>query len=395
MGLALVCFVGGCTSTPTEYREPPPLAATARSSYNLRVFERTWQLVNKKYFDAHFRGVDWPAMRIKYRPEAIAAPNEEALYQVLKRLCAELKESHLAAIPPRRAHEFSTEHRASVGLRWQLLEGQRVVIDVLPASPAASAGVRPGWLVLSRNDTPLQEKDTYITKLHQPVTYGFLDEHDQPRSLTLEPQLLNFDRLEVRELSDGYLSLRFDVFSHTSLHWLSEQLKAHATARGVVIDLRSNPGGNILALNVALAEFFPKSVAAGRMIKRNGHESENHSLAWLSARYAGRVVILTDHPTGSAAEIFSHVLHYHHRATVIGQPTAGAVIASRLYSLPGGGRLQVPVTDYIGLDGHRLEGRGVTPDVVRPARTLAELRAQQDPDLVAALEILQQAQPEK
>ena len=387
-------LLAGCATAPSEYREPPPLAAAERTAHNLRVFERTWELVNEKYFDARFRGVDWPAMRAKHRPEALAAADDTALYRALNRLCAELKESHLAAIAPRRAYELRTEHRASVGFRLQLLEDRRVVTDVVPRSPAAIVGVETGWLAVSRNGAPIQENSPYIPTLGQPVTYGFVDAQDQPHSLTMEPQLINFDQLVIRELPGGYLYLRFDEFSRKSLHWLSEQLKAHASAPGIVLDLRYNPGGNMLALNVALAEFFPKPVNAGRMVKRSGRERENQSLSWLSARYAGRIAILTDKSTGSAAEIFSHVLQQYKRATVIGQGTAGAVIVSRSYALPGGGRLQVPVSDYIGLDGHRLEGRGVTPDVASPVPTLAQLRAKIDPDIEVALQILQQTTPQ-
>lgn len=385
-----LALLAGCSTIPSEYREPPPLSAAERTTHNLRVFERTWELVNEKYFDAKFRGVDWPAMLIKYRTEASAAPDETALYQVLNRLCAELKESHLAAIPPRHAYERRTEHRASVGFRMQLVETRRVVTDVVPGSPAANAGVELGWIGVTRNGAPFQEKDTYRPQLGQTVTYGFLDARDQLHSLTMEPQLINFEQLVARELPDGYFYLRFDGFGRKSLHWLSEQLKRHAAAPGVVIDLRSNPGGNLLALNVALAEFFPTPVAAGRMIKRNGREWDNQSFSWLSARYAGRVVLLTDRSTASAAEIFSHVLQHHKRATVVGRQTAGAVIVSRNYTLPGGGQLQVPVTDYIGLDSQRLEGRGVTPDLPTPAPTLAQLRAREDPDLAVAMKTLRE-----
>lgn len=391
LGLLLLLFVAGCATAPKEYREPPVLEASARASRNLQVFERTWELVNKRYFDAHFRGTDWPAMRTKYRPEAVAAPDDAALYRVLNSMSAELKESHLAALSPRRAHEVSTEYRASVGFRWQQLEGRRVINDVLPGSPAAAAGLQPGWLVLTRNGAPVADTEGYTPKLGRSVTYGFIDARDEPRTLTLEPQLLNFDRLEQRELPEGCLYLRFDVFSRKSLSWLSEQLKAHASAPGVVIDLRYNSGGNLLALNVALAEFFPHPVTSGHMVKRNGRETESQSVAWRSARYRGRVVILTDRATASAAEIFSHVLQYHQRATVIGRPTAGAVIASRNYPLPDGGRLQVPVTDYVGLDGRRLEGRGVAPDLALPGRSRDDLRAGRDPDLEAAIRALQRS----
>ena len=382
-------FLAGCATAPTEYHEPPALGPAERTAHNLAVFDRAWTLVNEKYFDPKFRGVDWPAQRLHFRPEAAAAPNEDALYRVLNRMNATLKESHLSALPPRRAHEFSTEHRAAVGFRWLVLEGKRVVVEVVPGGPAAAAGVQPGWIVTSRNGQSIKEGDTYVPRLGQLVTYGFLDDRDQPRTLAFDPQLIGFVRREARVLSGGFLHLRFDEFDRESLSWLSERLKTKPAPPGVIIDLRVNLGGNALALSVAVGEFFEKRVAEGHLIKRNGAEREENSFSWLSARYPGRVVVLTSSLTGSAAEIFSHVLQHHGRARIVGQRTAGAVIYSRDWPLPGGGRLQVPFIDYVGLDGQRLEGRGVTPDVQTPPPTLADLRAGRDPALEAALNLLQ------
>ena len=386
---SLLALFAGCAIAPTEYHAPAALTAADLTAHNLAVFDRAWKMVNEKYFDPKFRGVDWAALKVKYRPEATAAADEDALYRVLNRMNAELKESHLSAIPPRRVHERSTEHQAAVGLRWQMLDGKRVVIDLVPGGPAAAAGVRLGWIVLARNGAPIKDGDAYVPHVGQRVTYGFLDERDEPRAFTLEPALVDFVRREARVLADGTLYLRFDEFDRVSLSWLSDHLKTRPPPTSVVIDLRFNPGGIALAMNVAVAEFFEKRVPEGRLVRRNGAAREANSLAWLSAHYGGPVVLLTSRTTGSAAEIFSHVLQYHGRAKVVGQPTAAAVIYSRVWSLPGGGEIQVPIIDYIGLDGQRLEGRGVKPDVVPPTVTLADLRTGHDPDLAAALDLLQ------
>jgi len=326
-------------------------------------------------------------MRDRYRAQAEQAPDEAALYSVLNRMCAELKESHLSALPPRREHELLTDHRAGVGIRWQVIDGRRVVTDVVPGSPAEAAGVKRGWLVTSRNEAPLQ--DSFVSRVGQQVRYGFLDEFDRPSSLALSPQLIEFDQLQSRELPGGLLYLRFDTFDSRSLSWLSQELKAHRTAPGVVIDLRANSGGSGFVLDMAIAEFFPRRVDEGRLVQRSGRAHEEQSFAWRSAHYAGRVVLLTGRATASAAEIFSHVLQYHGRATVIGHKTAGAVIYARIFDLPGGGGLQVPVIDYVGLDGQRLEGRGVTPNVVLPAPALSELRRDKDEGLATAIQTLQ------
>jgi len=386
--LLIALAVGGCVTAPTEYREPPPLSAASRQALNKRVFDRAWSLVNRHYFDPKFRGIDWAAARDRYRPQAVTAANETALYRVLNRMCGELRESHLAALSPRRAHEWNTEHRAAVGIRWQLAEGKRIVSDVLPGSPADEAGVKVGWIALSRNGTPLREGDPFVTHVGEPVNYTFLDEHDQPQTRTMSPRLLTFDREEAKELSGGWWYLRFDRFSVGSISWLSRELKAHAAAPGVVVDLRQNGGGSAFALSLAIAEFFPRRVADGKMVQRSGTIEETESLAWRSARYRGEVVLLVGRSSASAAEIFSHVLQYHHRAKIVGQPTAGAVIYARNFRLPDGGSIQIPVTDYVGLDGQRLEGRGVKPDVVVPPPTLADLRSGRDVGLERATRAL-------
>ncbi|MBC7369218.1 MAG: hypothetical protein H7343_20820 [Undibacterium sp.] len=389
---AVALGLAGCATIPTEYREPAPLAAETRAALNLRIHDRVWELVRDKYFDEKFRGVDWPGLREKYRAEAAAAPDDTALYRVLGRLCAELKQSHLAALPPRTVHEKDTEHRAAVGLRWLNLDGKRIVTDVIPGGSAAEAGVQPGWLIQTRDGREIDEREVFVSRLGQPVGFSFLDLEERVVTLSLEPRLLDFERQVARDLPGGYRYLRFDRFSLASMRWLSAELKAHRVTPGVVIDLRQNPGGNVAANLMAVEEFFdrPKSVPMGRFVRRSGKERETHGFALFSAHYVGKVMVLIGPGSASASEIFAHVMQQEKRATVVGRRTAGAVIVSRFYDLPGGGQLQVPIQDYVGRDGLRLEGRGVTPDIVVPAPKIADWRAGRDVDLQAALGALGQ-----
>lgn len=380
-----VLGLAGCATVPTEYREPASLTAEARAALNLRVYDRAWELVNEKYFDEKFLGVDWAAQKEKYRAEAAGAADDTALYRVLGRLCGELKQSHLAALAPRLAHEMENEHRAAVGLRWTEVEGRRIVTDVLPGGAAAEAGVQVGWIALKRDGRSLDSREDFIAKLGRPVVFEFEDLAGLPVTLALEPRLLDFDRKVARDLAGGVRYLRFDRFETETMRWLSAELKAHRAAPGVIVDLRQNRGGNALVNMIVVEEFFDRRVPMGQFVQRSGKVRETKGIALFSARYAGRVVVLIGPGSASASEIFAHVLQQQKRATVVGRRSAGAVIVSRFYRLPGGGRLQVPIQDYVGVDGQRLEGRGVTPDVVVPAPTFADWRAGRDPELEAAL----------
>jgi carboxyl-terminal processing protease len=227
------------------------------------------------------------------------------------------------------------------------------------------------------------------------ASWDFLDENDQ--KIRLSPaarRLSTAPRQVARELEDGFIYLRFDEFDGPDRRWLSRQLKKYASAPGVVIDLRRNPGGETFSLGISIGEFFDRPVDCGTFVSRGGARRVKNSWQVGSAEYRGKVAVLVDSATGSAAEIFSAVLQDHGRATIIGRRTAGAVLASWFYGLPDGGELQLSREDYYAPKGRRIEGAGVEPDIVVP-RVLADVRAGRDRDLETALRVLRGEIPAK
>jgi hypothetical protein len=83
----------------------------------------------------------------------------------------------------------------------------------------------------------------------------------------------------------------------------------------------------------------------------------------LAPRFRGPVVVLTSGRSLSAAEIAADALKSIGRARIVGEKTPGAVLSSKLFDIPGGFHLRVPIADYYSIAGARLEGAGVTPDV--------------------------------
>lgn len=385
---------------PTEFKEPAPLAAAERAALNNRIFAAAWDLIDKKYFDDKFNGVDWLAMRIKYAPAAAAATDDDALYRVLNQMVGELRDAHVDAISPREVHEGRSRHKADPGLWQRRIEGQWVVIDTIPGSPAEAAGVRRGWLTVSRNEQPMPtetRRDSFLTHVGEPIRYVFVDADDRPRALQLVPDLIPFERARLtvsRDVAGGVRYLRFDFFELPALRWLNRELKSHHDAPDVILDLRNNSGGQVNSLRHAVRDFFPQGALLGQTVTRTGKSREMGTLSFSPALYNGRVVILTSETTASCAEIFSHVLQFHKRAIVVGEKTRGIVEGGIQHPLPGDGYLKVAELDYLGLDGRRLEGVGVTPDLLVPL-TLADLRAGRDAGLDAALSWLRDNPPKK
>jgi carboxyl-terminal processing protease len=83
----------------------------------------------------------------------------------------------------------------------------------------------------------------------------------------------------------------------------------------------------------------------------------------LSPRFQGPVFVLTSGRSLSAAEIAADALKSIGRAKIVGEKTPGAVLSSKLFDIPGGFHLRVPIADYYSITGARLEGVGVTPDI--------------------------------
>ncbi len=310
------------------------------------------------YFDAKFKGLDWTQLKAKYRPEASAAADDEHLYVVINRMLVELQDSHTAAGTPQESNERRERQRARIGIRLRRFEEHWIVSDVMPKSPADEAGVQAGWLIMARDGIPLGANAGFSLKEGQVARYDFVDAQDVTKSLDIKARTLpTGDRLDLRELDGGIVYLRFDTFERASRRWLSEQLKAHRNAPAVIVDLRRNPGGSLFSLDITVGEFFQKTVSVGTFIKRSGTHYDEGTWQWGSAHYAGRMVVLVDGASASSAEIFAQALQFHHRATLIGRKTAGAVVASRFYGLPYGGELQIGVLDYIGLNGFRAKAQ--------------------------------------
>ena len=394
IGLLAGLLLAGCTTAIS----PAPRVVTAglapeqavRAERNLRVFDSVWDLVNRKYYDAKFHQVDWNAAALTYGPKAVAAADDDALYESIDAMIGLLKDSHTHALAPARAKEHRSQERARSGFGLMKIENQWVVTEVVPGSPAETAGVKPGWLVRARNGQELRDRVDFHPATDEVAQWEFLDQADRPVTLSLVARLISTaPRQESHVLEGGVVYLRLDGFAYATRRWLHRELIAHREAPALVIDLRSNPGGGTFWLREMIGEFFDKKVEVGTFTRREHAGDEAGSWQLGSMRYRGRVVILTGGGTASAAEIFSAVLQEQHRAVIIGRKTMGAVLASRFYSLPDRGDLQLSVEDYATPGGRRLEGEGhgVEPDV-SVTLTLADQRAGRDRDLEAALQFL-------
>ncbi|MBS1808538.1 MAG: hypothetical protein JST84_10130 [Acidobacteria bacterium] len=369
---------------------------------NLKVFDAMWNTVNRKYYDVNFNGVDWGAVRERYRPLAEKAESRESLLRVLRTAIGEMKSSHLSVkLAVTRRHfeqqvgqKFNRNQDTLVltlGFEITAINGQYVITEVTEDSSAQAAGIQPGWVLTHLNGKALSANDFEwggeFSEGKQ-VALRFLDNQHQEKSVTLTYQWLVEKTERASRLLEGNVALiRFSSFAGGIDKWLAQELNQYRNAQGVILDLRSNPGGYMSVLSECLTPFFDREIVFGEFIERGDKDYRLRVKGTKKKAYTLPVVVLVDQRSSSCSEIFAAAMQETGRGKVIGRKTAGAVLASVSERLPEDFWLDIAIWDYKTARRRRLEGVGLEPDLTVPL-TLENIRQQRDADLERALEIL-------
>lgn len=117
------------------------------SAEKIEIFEQVWSVINEKYYDADFHGVDWKTVGDRYRPMIENAANEEEFYALLDKMAGELRDSHTRVFSPKGRENRKNRKSAGVGISVGKIENEFVVTEILPGSEAAQAGVKTGMIV--------------------------------------------------------------------------------------------------------------------------------------------------------------------------------------------------------------------------------------------------------
>lgn len=354
-----------------------------------RVFDDVESSVAVAYYDSSYHGLAWPTVAERYRPLVVDAPDAAARYVALDEMLANLGDSHTMAFSPQEVGRV--ERRPDAGVSGALmapLDGQRVVMAVAAHSPAARAGLRRGDIVVSSGpDVGLPGALRRYT-LRDPLT-GRVSHV----ALRLAPSVAVDDPrgpdIDWNIVSPGVGYLRIGSFPEAIDDVLGWAMQEIGRERSLVLDLRSNPGGMLDAVDDTAGMFLPKGalvVTGWRRVRWFGPE---HFVASDRAgtHFSGRLFVLIDGSSESGAETLAAALQSYRRATLIGVRTPGKVMGVDLEEpLPDGGLLRVATLDMIAPNGIRLEGVGVKPDVT-VARSARDVALGLDPQLRAAINL--------
>ena len=400
-GLLAILTLTACQTVDVPYSRdgelPTPVvvadASPERASLNVQVFDAVADWVDRLYYDPRIGGRDWAEITARHRPQALAQTTEADLYRRIEEMLDELDDRHTNVTSPssRAVAERQEAEEQTVGFGLSVIrEGEaHVVVRVRQNSAASEAGVQVGWRVETVNG--LEPSRTLVPSETRADVFDFVDEVGGRHRITLTGRPIEArPRREAIRRDDGIEIVRFDGFDGPSHDWMAEQRVRWVAdpPRGIVLDLRDNPGGRFDILGDMVASFVPERVPFAVMLGR-----------WLDRRYftspmddpwTGPLAVLVGPGSGSASELFAAAMQDLDRGPVVGRKTAGAVIGSRQINLPDGGELSVSTVAILTNDRTLLEKVGVTPDIVTDP-SLTDLRAGRDPTLIAAIEALDQA----
>ena len=354
-------------ATPALRPSAAPAPDRDRARMNQRVFDQVWTEVQRDYYDPSIHGLDWREVRTVYRPQALAASTDGALYRVLDRMLDLLNDDHAGVAPPAavRRQDLLRERHPIMGVTlYPEDDGVYRIERVRSGSPAEEAGVRVGWRL--RPDDNHWSPDLDVVD-GQAIALRFVDEGGAMHDVTVVPREMDGLPAFVADRSrPGVLVLRVEGFEPGLGDWMGDQLADLPADTDVVLDLRANPGGLLVEADAVLSCFLPDRLVWATRTSRTGRASTlrvQPGCGSLETPAPNALAVLVDRSSRSAAELTPAALQEAGRAVIVGEKTAGAVLISQDSRLPDGGRLTLSRADFVTRGGVRLEKRGVAPDV--------------------------------
>jgi carboxyl-terminal processing protease len=388
-----------------------PIELSAKDKHT--ILENVLAALRKRFYSPEKLNGDWLAAVDRHRPAIESAPSADAFERAVSDLLAELHTSHLGFF---HRHARRASSRAALSATYMADDtdyGKRWIFqDVHSGGAAAIAGIEPGNILLTVNDQEIVPPEHPVFPMGKQTRVKLIDNQEKRRSVTVDVarpkgKKLNFIEptlAEARRLGDGLGYLKIAMFPGmvgvVVANQISNAVQSLGSVDRLIIDLRGNTGGGIGALRVmslltsgripvgfALDKRRAKATLdheKGRFPRFSRIPSDTKSLWPLALRFApamlakkpvvleteslgpqpfhGRVVLLVDRHTASAAEMIVAFARENNLATIVGERSAGRLLTATSVKVGNGFRLALPTGAYYTWKGALFEGTPIEPD---------------------------------
>ncbi|MEO8444315.1 MAG: S41 family peptidase [Gammaproteobacteria bacterium] len=356
-GAVLAGFTPPGLGSTALHREPPALPLE-----DLRILTEIADRVKREYVES--------------------VSDHQLMENAVRGMLAEL-DPHSQYLDAREYEEIRINSSGSytgVGLELHTADGRVGVVEPIEGTPAARAGIQAGDALLTINGEPIDRHNVSetIRRMRGPAGSHVLltvarDGRPEPIAFNLERGAVDLHSVRSRALAPGFAYVRIAQFSDTTAKDLRRAIARvnRDTAgglRGLVLDLRDNPGG-VLDAAVDVADSF---LERGVIVTASGRTRDatfSHEAVPGDLLEGAPLVVLVNGASASASEIVAGALQDHHRALLLGTRTFGKGSVQTVMPLSDGRAIKLTTSRYFTPSGASIQGRGITPDVELDAAT--------------------------
>lgn len=306
--------------------------------------------------------------------------NQKLLYGAVKGLVAGLDDQYTAFLDPEDTKNFLDASQGKFeGIGTTLTQQAEFVAIESPIddAPAQKAGLKAGDIVLSIDGEDTQgqsvhevaskirgEAGTKVTlKLFRPST-------DKQFEVTIIRAQIDIDNIVLKSSDNGIAEIKIYKFTEDSVEAFNDQwdnvvdqvLKSNP--KGIIVDLRNNPGGYVSAVEYVLNDFLPKGKIIFIEESRQGKQEKFKVIR--NGRLTDiPMVVLVNDGSASASEIFAGAIQDHNRGKIIGLKTVGKGVEQRLLNMSDGSILQVVFQRWLTPNGKNISHDDpIIPDII-------------------------------
>jgi carboxyl-terminal processing protease len=320
----------------------------------------------------------------------------------IKGMTASLEDPYTVFMNQEEFQAFNTQTEGSysgIGLQIEVKDDKIIVLSTFDDSPAQKAGILPGDVIEKVNDTKVSGKDyqnaVAMMKGKEGTTVNITVTRNGKETYTYTVKRAKIDLQTVSGelLSDNTAYIRISMFDKNTGEDFNKKLKdlKDKGAKGIILDLRQNPGGLLSTCVDVVSNFVPKGEVIVSTIDKYKKEEKYKSKGGIAIGMP--LVVLTDGLTASASEIVSGAVKDYKVGTLVGEKTFGKGVVQTLVDTGDGTALKVTISKYYTPNGVNIHKTGIKPDieVKYPEELLKEPYARnKDPQFNKALETLKE-----
>lgn len=297
--------------------------------------------------------------------------------------------------------EKSSGVYAGIGVQMTVdnTDNKITVIEVFPGSPAEKAGMLPKDKIIGAEGETFTGDDFDLapkiikgkpgTKVNVTI---FRPSENKTYELEMKRENVVYPSVEYKMLEDeiGYIQIRsFEELTHDQFKEALTDIEKQG-GKGIIIDLRNNPGGLLHITEDIVDELIPK----GLIVSTKDSEGKVEE-SYADDKYTDiPIVVLVNEQSASASEVLSGALKDHDRAKLVGTTTFGKGIVQTILPLTDGSALKVTTSQYFTPSGVCIQGTGIEPDYkveLEPKLMIKpKLEYNEDTQLQKAVEVLQE-----